>query len=52
MKRGGVVKVAFQFTTTPRVLSVEGVVVGGVSLGTPHHHAPPHPSLQGQDKSL
>jgi hypothetical protein len=51
MKRGGVVKVGFQFTTTPRALSVEGVVVGGVSLGTPHHHGPHHPPLQVQDKS-
>ncbi|MEI8285986.1 MAG: hypothetical protein WCG15_01665 [Actinomycetes bacterium] len=51
MKRGGVVKVAFQFTTTPRALSVKGVVVGGVSLGTPHHHASPHHPLQGQDNS-
>lgn len=50
MRCGGVVKVGFQFTTTPRELSVVGVVVGGVSLGTPHHHTPPHPSLQGQDR--
>ena len=43
MKRGGVVKVGFYSTTTPRALSVEGVVVGGVSVRTPHHHTPPHP---------